>query len=139
LTSGSVSLADAERLDEDESVKALLGLKKCPDQSALGQWLRQAGAAGGVEALRQINRELVAWTPARAPKERYLHSGRLECFFDDTQIEVSGTSFQGTKLNYDGNLAGASIHLAKKIPLRQISSLSPSKSCARKRVSKSRY
>jgi len=105
LTSGGVSLADAERLDEDDSVKALLGLKKCPDQSALGQWLRQAGAAGGVEALRQINRELVAWTLARAPKERYLHGGRLECFFDDTQIEVSGTSFQGAKLNYEGNLA----------------------------------
>jgi len=53
LTCGKVSLADAERLDEDASVKELLGLQKCPDQSALGQWLRQAGAAGGVEALRQ--------------------------------------------------------------------------------------
>jgi hypothetical protein len=87
LTSGGVSLADAERLDEDDWVKALLGLQKCPDQSALGQWLRQAGAAGGVEALRQINREFVAWILAQAPKERYLHSGRLECFFDDTRMD----------------------------------------------------
>jgi hypothetical protein len=47
LTSGGVSLADAERWDEDASVKDRLGLEKCPDQTALGQWLRQAGASGG--------------------------------------------------------------------------------------------
>jgi hypothetical protein len=105
LTSGGVSLADAERLDEDASVKEMLGLKKCPDQTALGQWLGQAGANGGVEALQHINRDFVAWVLSQAPKERYLHSGRLECFFDDTQIEVSGPSFQGAKMNYEGNLA----------------------------------
>jgi hypothetical protein len=60
LTSGRVSLADAERLDEDASAKEMLGLKKCPDQTALGQWLRQAGANCGVEALQQINRDFVA-------------------------------------------------------------------------------
>ena len=93
VTSGGVSLADAERLDEDASFKELLGLKKCPAQSALGQWLRQAGAAGGVEALRQINRDFAQWILQKAPPPRYLHSGRLECFFDDTQIEVSGPSY----------------------------------------------
>jgi hypothetical protein len=58
LTSGGVSLADAECLDEDASVKERLGLKKCPDQTALGQWRRQAGANGGVEALERINPRL---------------------------------------------------------------------------------
>jgi len=104
-TSGGVSLADAERLDEDASLKEMLGLEKCPDQTALGQWLRQAGANGGVEALQPINREFTGWILAQAPKERHLHSGRLECFFDDTQIEVSGPSLQGAKVNYEGNLA----------------------------------
>jgi hypothetical protein len=58
-----------------------------------------------VEALRQINRDFVQWILQKAPPQRYLHSGRLECFFDDTQIEVSGPSFQGAKINYEGNLA----------------------------------
>ena len=39
---------------------------------------------------------------------RYLHSGRLEGFFDPAgagQIEVSGKNFEGAKINYEGNLA----------------------------------
>ena len=105
LTSGGVSLADAERLDEDGSVKALLGLEKCPDQTALGQWLRQVGAAGGWEGLRHINRDFVQWTLSQAAPGRYRHNGRVECFFDDTQLEVNGPSFEGAKMNYEGNLA----------------------------------
>jgi hypothetical protein len=105
LTSGGVSLADAERLDEDASVKEILGIEKFADQTALGQWLRQAGAAGGVEALQRINREFVKWILARAPRQRYEHGGRLECFFDDTQLEVSGPGFQGARINYEGHWA----------------------------------
>jgi len=89
FTSGGVTIADGERLDEDDSLKRLLGVKKIPDQSALGEWLRAIGESGR-EALRRITREFVAWTSARVKRERLLVSGRLECFFDDTQIEVSG-------------------------------------------------
>ena len=41
FTSGGVSLADAERLNEDEPLKAFLGVEKLPDQTALGEWLRK--------------------------------------------------------------------------------------------------
>jgi hypothetical protein len=105
LASGGVSLADAERLNEDVSLKEMLGMEKFADQTALGQWLRQAGARGGVEALRQINRELVQWILAQASKGRYQHGGRVECFFDDTQLEVSGPGFHGARINYEGNWA----------------------------------
>ncbi len=37
FTSGGVAIADGERLDEDESLKRLLGVEKIPDQSALGE------------------------------------------------------------------------------------------------------
>jgi hypothetical protein len=47
FTSGSCSLADADRLDEDEVLKALLGLGKSRDQSAPEGWLRALGEAGG--------------------------------------------------------------------------------------------
>jgi len=104
FTSGGVSLADAERLNEDTALKALLGIEAFADHTTLGEWLREVGAAGW-EAVRRINREFVAWVLAQAQPGRYLHSGRLEGFFDDTQIEVSGKNFEGAKINYEGNLA----------------------------------
>ena len=104
LTSGGCSLADAERLNDDEALKALLGIEQFPDQTSLGEWLRNVGTKGW-EALRRINRDLVAWIFQRAEPGRYEQAGRLECFFDDTQIEVSGPSFEGAKINYEGNLA----------------------------------
>jgi hypothetical protein len=76
LTSGGVSLEDAERLDEDASVKEILGIEKFADQTALGQWLRQAGAAGGVEDLQRINREFVQWILAQGPRQRYIPPNR---------------------------------------------------------------
>jgi hypothetical protein len=104
FTSGGVSLADAGRLNEDEALKALLGVEAFADETTLGEWLREVGPAGW-QAVRSINRELVAWTLTRAEPGRYLHAGRLEGFFDDTQIEVSGKHFEGAKVNYEGNLA----------------------------------
>jgi hypothetical protein len=104
LTSGGASLADAERLNDDQALKALLGIERFPDQTSLGEWLRNVGTEGW-QALRRINRDLARWILDRAQPGRYEHAGRLECFFDDTQIEVSGPSFEGARLNYEGNLA----------------------------------
>ena len=104
LTSGGVSMADAERLNEDEALKVLLGVEKFPDQTALGEWLRNLGPEGW-QALRRINRDLVQWILEKADPRRYLHIGALECFFDDTQIEVSSDKFEGAKINYEGKMA----------------------------------
>jgi len=104
FATGGGSLADAERLDEDGALKALLGIEKFPDQSALGQWLRNIGTEG-VAALRQLNREFVAHILERADPGRHQHCGKTECFFDDTQIEVTGKKFEGAKLNYQGDLS----------------------------------
>lgn len=104
FTSGGVSLADAGRLNQDTALKALLGVDAFADETTLGEWLREVGPAGG-QAVRQINRDFVAWTLARSAPGRSLHAGRLEGFFDDTQIEVSGKNFEGAQINYEGNLA----------------------------------
>ena len=104
FTSGGVSLADVERLNEDEPLKAFLGIEKFPDQSALGEYLRAIGEACW-QALRQINRDFLAWALPQVKAERLLQAGRLESFFDDTQIEVSGKWFEGAALNYEGNWA----------------------------------
>jgi hypothetical protein len=104
LTSGGCTLEDVEQLNADEALKALLGVKKFPDPTAVGEWLRNVGPQGW-EALRRIGREFVAWSLEQAEPGRYLHAGQMECFFDDTQLEVSGTSFEGAQINYEGNLA----------------------------------
>lgn len=102
--SGAKSLADIERLDEDQGLKDLVGIKKFPDQSALGEWLRNIGAGGG-QALRLLIRDFTRWVLARAKPGTVRHGGTLEAFFDDTQIEVDGKCFEGAKINYDGNLS----------------------------------
>lgn len=104
FTSGGVSLADAERLNDDEPLKAFLGVAKLPDQTVVGEWLRDIGEPGW-QARRRIARAFVAWALGRAQLARYQHLGRTECFFDDTQLEVSGDSFEGAAINYEGNLA----------------------------------
>jgi hypothetical protein len=104
FTSGGVSFSDAERLAEDEALKALLGTEQFADQATLAEWLRQIGTPGW-QALRRIGRDFVQWALARVNPALYQQGGRTECFFDDTQVEVSGHQFEGAKLNYEGNLA----------------------------------
>ncbi len=101
---GGNSLADAERLDKDEVLKELVGIKKFPDQSTLGEWLRHLGQEG-IEQLRQINRELVQKLLTQVKSNRVLYDGRVEVFFDDTQIEVTGKCFEGAEVNYEGKTA----------------------------------
>ncbi|MGC9036058.1 MAG: hypothetical protein ACP5K7_09520, partial [Verrucomicrobiia bacterium] len=71
LASGGKSLADIESLNNDIPLKEILGLKKIPDQSALGEWLRALGDDGW-RALRQINRQFINWALKKIPKERLL-------------------------------------------------------------------
>jgi hypothetical protein len=104
FTSGGDSLADAGRLEDDEALKAILGVTKFPDETALGEWLRNIGEEGA-DALRDIGRAFTQWALDRTQPGRLLHAGQLECFFDDTQLEVSGQCFEGARLNYEGNVA----------------------------------
>ena len=104
LTSGGISLADAERLGQDPVLLELLGLDKGADQSTLGEWLRAQTSESVLELLR-INWELVRWSLAEVNPARYLRAGSLDVFFDDTEIEVYGKHFEGARINYEGNLA----------------------------------
>ena len=104
LTSGGCTLDEVEQLNDDEALKAMLGIKRFPDPSSVGEWLRNVGEDGW-EAVRRICREFVSWSLSKALPERYEHNGKVECFFDDTQLEVTGPSFEGAKINYENKLA----------------------------------
>lgn len=104
LTNGGCTLAEVEELNADEALKACLGVQRFPDESSVGEWLRNVGEKG-VDAIRRIGRDFVEWGFAKAEGARYRHAGQVECFFDDTQLEVSGRTFEGATLNYEGNLA----------------------------------
>jgi hypothetical protein len=104
LTSGGCTLSEVEKLSEDEALKACLGVKRFPDESSVGEWMRNVGE-NGAEAIRRIGRDFVEWSLTQADGARYRQAGQVECFFDDTQIEVSGRTFEGATVNYEGNRA----------------------------------
>jgi hypothetical protein len=102
--SGGASLADAERLNDEPLVRQLARVQRFADQTQLGEWLRKQSDAS-VAAFWQLIGEFIQWVLAKADAGRWTYGGRAEVFFDDTQIEVFGPSFEGAKINYEGNRA----------------------------------
>lgn len=99
LTSGGGSLADAERLNEEPLAKLLARVPAFADQTTVGEWLR-AQSAESIAGFWKVIEEFVSWVLERADARRWTYCGRAEVFFDDTQIEVNGPSFEGAKINY---------------------------------------
>jgi hypothetical protein len=66
FTSGGVSLADAERLNQDVPFKAFLVVEKLPDPTSIGEWLRDMGEPGW-QALRRDPPPLCAMGPWPGP------------------------------------------------------------------------
>jgi len=104
LCTGGGCLSDSEALNEDPLAGKLFGVERFADQSQVGEWLR-GQSAQSVEDLRQLLREFVAWAWQEADPRRLLHCGQREIFFDDTQLEVQGKQFEGSAINYNGDLA----------------------------------
>ena len=104
LCSGGVSLADAGRLGGDKALGRLLGVERWADESTIGEWLRGQTPAG-LNAVWGVNREFCEWILKKVKPGYVRHGGKLEVFFDDTQIEVGGRKFEGTGCNYNGDLA----------------------------------
>ena len=102
--SGGASLADAERLNEEPLCRQLARVEAFADQTQLGEWLRKQSDRS-IAAFWKLIADFVEWVIARADAARWTYCGRAEVFFDDTQIEVTGPSFQGAKINYNGQLA----------------------------------
>lgn len=102
--SGGASLADAERLNDEPLVRQLARVQRFADQTQLGEWLRKQSGTS-IAALWQLISEFVQWAIAQTDAARWTHAGRAEVFFDDTQIEVFGPSFEGAKINYNGERA----------------------------------
>lgn len=104
LTSGGVSLADAERIGGDGVLLESVGLDKVADQTTLGEWLR-AQTPESVRLLCKLNSDFVKEVLKEARPSRTRHGGELEVFFDDTEIEVYGKKIEGARRNYNGDLA----------------------------------
>ena len=104
LCSGGSSLADAEKLNQEPLVRQLARVKAFADQTTLGEWLRKQ-TAESIAGFWSLIREFIQWVMERAEAGRWTYAGRTEVFFDDTQLEVNGPSFEGAKLNYNGDLA----------------------------------
>ncbi len=104
LCTGGDSLADAEKLKSDPLAKRLAGVSTFADETTLGEWLRAQGPES-VQAIGEITREFIQWVMNKATAARWLHNGQREVFFDDTELEVSGKTFEKARINYEGKLA----------------------------------
>ena len=102
--SGGANLADAERLNDEPLACQLARVGRFADQTLLGEWLRKQTETS-LAAFGQLISEFVAWAIAQADAARWTHAGRAEVFFDDTQIELFGPSFEGAKINDNGDRA----------------------------------
>ena len=71
------SMADFERLYDEPGLKRFLGIKRFPDETTLGQWLRGIGQKGA-KRLMCINRDFIAWALERIDKGRILHNSQLD-------------------------------------------------------------
>lgn len=104
LVSGGCSLSDAERLGQDPVLLESVGLRKAADQSTLSVWLGNA-TGEAILAMCEANSWLAREIITRCDPRRLLHAGKLEVWFDDSEIEVCGRHIEGARINYAGNLA----------------------------------
>ena len=104
LTSGGITLADAERIGQDAVLLESVGLEKVADQTTLGECLR-AQSSQSVRRLCELNSDFVTEVIGESKPARVRHGGELEVFFDDTEIEVYGKKIEGARINYNGDLA----------------------------------
>ena len=102
--SGGASLSDAEDLNKEPLARLLANVPFFADQTTVGEWLR-AQNPDNIAGMWQVTQEFVRWVMAHAEADRWTYCRRLELFFDDTQLEVSGRKFEGAKMNYNGDMA----------------------------------
>jgi hypothetical protein len=102
--SGGASLSDAEDLNKEPLARLLAHVPHFADQTTVGEWLR-AQNPDSIAGMWQVTQEFVRWVMAHAEAERWTYCQRLELFFEDTQLELSGRKFEGAKMNYNGDMA----------------------------------
>jgi len=87
--SGGTSLSDVGRLAADPILGKLLCMDRWAEETTIGNWLR-AQNLHSLRAFWGVVLEFVAWALKKANPARVRRDGKLEVFFDDTQIEVEG-------------------------------------------------
>jgi hypothetical protein len=59
LVGGGRHVEDLREIRDDETLRALVGLRRMPSLSTFGDWLVRVGAKGGVKAMRAVDEEIV--------------------------------------------------------------------------------
>jgi hypothetical protein len=93
LNGGGRSLEDIRQIRADEGLREILPLTRIPSSDAVGDWLRNMGASGGLDGLERVNRKLLK----RAMKYDGITGYTLD--IDATGIEAEK---QSAKMTYKG-------------------------------------
>jgi hypothetical protein len=106
LNGGGRSLEDIRQIRADEGLREILPLKRIPSSDAIGDWLRNMGANGGLSSLERVNRKLL--------KRAMNHDG-----IKDYTLDIDATGIEAekqmAKMTYKGFLGYMPIvgHLAE--------------------------
>jgi hypothetical protein len=58
MEGGGRHVEDMREIEEDRALRKLLGISRMPSVSTIGDWLVRLGAAGGVEAMTEVDEEV---------------------------------------------------------------------------------
>jgi len=96
LNGGGRSLEDIRQIRMDEGLREILPLKRIPSSDAVGDWLRNMGANGGLAGLETVNRTLLK----RAMKHDGITGYTLD--IDATGIEAEKKTAMMTYKGFPG-------------------------------------
>lgn len=71
MEGGGRHVEDLREIEEDRALRTLVGLRRMPSTSTVGDWLLRMGAGGGVEAMGKVDEEAAAAIGRRLAVEEY--------------------------------------------------------------------
>jgi hypothetical protein len=71
MEGGGRHVEDLREIEEDRALRKLLGLSRMPSASTVGDWLVRVGAAGGVEAMAEVDEEVAVAIGGRRATAEY--------------------------------------------------------------------
>jgi len=71
MEGGGRHVEDLREIEEDRALRTLVGMRRMPSTSTVGDWLLRMGAGGGVEAMRRVDEETAAAIGRRLAVEEY--------------------------------------------------------------------
>lgn len=96
LYGGGDAIEDAREIREDYALREIIGLKRVPSSSAIGDWLKRMGERGGAQGMERVNEEIMSRVLKQDKRDSYT------LIIDPTLIEAEKREAKMTYLGFKG-------------------------------------